>query len=148
MKLQATNKSFDQDLKDAYFSELATRKSNAPSAEETPVTQAKTQTAVTSTKTSRKPTLKRKASVDPFGSDNDGDSSMKPKEAAKPEIEAKKPKVKPKLKQKVEEDPFGSASEEDKPKKAKSTALKGKQTQQSDDDDGEDRPKKKRAVGN
>ncbi len=122
-----------------------TRKSDAPSAEETPVAQAKTQTAVTSTKMPRKPTLKRKASVDPFGSDNDGDSS-KTKEVTKPEVEAKKPKVKPKLKQKVEEDPFGSASEEDKPKKAKSTALKGKQTQQSDDDDGEDRAKKKRAV--
>ncbi|KJA28923.1 hypothetical protein HYPSUDRAFT_197059 [Hypholoma sublateritium FD-334 SS-4] len=136
-----------KDLKDSYFSELATRKSNAPSTEEAPVTNAEPQTAVTGTK-SEKPTLKKKGPADPFGSDSD--RSMKTKEqpevVTKLDIEAKKLKLKPKLKKKVD-DPFGS-EEDDVPEKAKPAAVKSKRTQQSDDDDGEDRPKKKRAAGN
>lgn len=137
-------------MKDAYFAELATRKSNATSTDESSVTKNEPQTAATSTKTSGKPTLKKKAPADPFGSESDGDSSMKtseqPNEVTKPDVEVKKPKVKPKLKKKVD-DPFGS-EEDDGPKKAKPAAAKSKRTQQSDDDQEEGRPKKKRVVGN
>ncbi|KAF5376238.1 hypothetical protein D9615_008478 [Tricholomella constricta] len=126
------------ELKDAFFADLA---STETAASEKPRSAAKVDVSLAATK--GKPKLKKKATDDPFASDDD-------------EVQAKTAKGKPQLKRKVADKPFVSddddAEEEAKRKaelrtrKAKATSSSKKRQIIDSDDENEVMPKKRRSV--